>query len=133
MKNIITKFSAILLLLIVGCSEEKVEGLDYGTVSGRVVKAVTFEPVANAKVFSNPNSSTVFTDEDGKFTMSNVPVGDYSFEAQKDSFNTKFEAVTVNVDSNTEVVFELQLATTNNRPPDTPVLVAPADNAVNLG
>ena len=131
MKNIITKFSAILLLLIVGCSEEKVEGLDYGTVSGRVVKAVTFEPVANAKVFSNPNSSTVFTDEDGKFTMSNVPVGDYSFEAQKDSFNTKFEAVTVNVDSNTEVVFELQLATTNNRPPDTPVLVAPADNAVN--
>lgn len=131
MKNTIIKFGFFLLLVLMGCSEEKIEGLDYGTVSGRVVRAVTFEPIANAKVFSNPNSSTVFTDENGKFTMSNVAVGDYSFQVQKDGFNTKFEAVTVNSNSNTEVVFELQLSTTNNRPPDAPVLVAPADNVLN--
>jgi hypothetical protein len=36
--------------------------------------------MANVKVFSNPNTSIVFTDEEGKFVVPNVKVGDYSFE-----------------------------------------------------
>lgn len=131
MKNIYIKFSVIFLLLLLSCSEEKVDGVDYGTVTGRVVIADSFEPLANAKVFSNPNSSVVFTDENGKFTVSNVPIGQYSFQAQKEGYITKFEAVTVNPGSTTEIVFELDLSTSNNRPPNTPVLVLPADNAAN--
>lgn len=130
MKKIYIKFSVIFLLLLLSCSEEKVEGVDYGTVTGRVVIADTFEPLANAKVFSNPNSSTVFTDDDGRFTITNVAVGQYSFQAQKSGYITKFEAVTVNIGSSTEVVFELDLATSDNRPPDAPVLVLPADNVI---
>lgn len=131
MKNILITSGIFLLLLLFSCSEEKVEGEDFGTVTGRVVIANTFEPLANAKVFSNPNSSIVFTDEDGKFTVSNVPVGQYSFQAQKDGYLTKFEAATVNSNSTTEIVFELAVSTSGNRPPNTPVLVLPADNAVN--
>lgn len=131
MKNILITSGIFLLLLLFSCSEEKVEGEDFGTVTGRVVIANTFEPLANAKVFSNPNSSIVFTDEDGKFTVSNVPVGQYSFQAQKDGYLTKFEAATVNSNNTTEIVFELAVSTSGNRPPNTPVLVLPADNAVN--
>lgn len=131
MKNILITSGIFLLLLLFSCSEEKVEGEDFGTVTGRVVIANTFEPLANAKVFSNPNSSIVFTDEDGKFTVSNVPVGQYSFQAQKDGYLTKFEAATVNSNSTTEIVFELAVSTSGNRPPNTPVLALPADNAVN--
>ncbi|WP_379743298.1 carboxypeptidase regulatory-like domain-containing protein [Flavobacterium ponti] len=119
------------MILLVSCSEDSLEEIQFGTVSGRVVKSGSFEPIANVKVFSNPNSSIVFTDEDGKFSMIDVVVGDYSYQAKKEGYITKFEAATVTNGANTELVFELELSTSENRPPDTPVLVTPADNATN--
>ncbi|SHM34330.1 carboxypeptidase regulatory-like domain-containing protein [Flavobacterium xanthum] len=131
MKNIYLKISLVLLLVTVfSCSEENFAGEEFGTVEGKVVSAIDFKPLANVKVFSNPNSSIVFTDEEGKFVVNNVKVGDYSFEAQKDGYITKFEAATVNTGKATNLVFELKLSTTNNKPPTTPVLVSPPDNAI---
>lgn len=129
MKNIYLKFSFLFLIALLGCSEEKVEGLQYGSVSGRVVAENSFEPMANVKIFSNPSSSTIFTDENGNFTIPNVPTGQYSFQAQKENYITKFESVTVTEGTNTTVVFEIKLSTTNNRAPETPVLVLPEDNS----
>ncbi len=131
MKNSYIKLSLFFLILLVSCSEDSLEEIQFGTVSGRVVKSGSFEPIANVKVFSNPNSSIVFTDEDGKFSMIDVVVGDYSYQAKKEGYITKFEAATVTNGANTELVFELELSTSENRPPDTPVLVSPADNATN--
>jgi hypothetical protein len=48
---------------------------EFGTIEGKVVSAVDFKPMANVKVFSNPNTSIVFTDEQGKFVVNNVKVG----------------------------------------------------------
>lgn len=131
MKNIYTKYSLFLMLLLFSCSEEGIEEVQFGTVSGKVVQAETFQPIANVKVFSSPNSSIVFTDDNGDFTVLDVPVGDYSFQAKKEGFITKFEAATVASGANTELVFEIQLSTSDNKPPNTPVLVAPIDNASN--
>ncbi|MEZ7498970.1 carboxypeptidase regulatory-like domain-containing protein [Flavobacterium sp. Arc3] len=131
MKNIYLKISFVLLVLMSSCSEEKIAGEEYGTVEGKVVSALTFLPLANVKVFSSPNSSIVFTDEEGKFVVPNVKVGDYSFEAQKDGYITTYEAATVNSGKSTNLVFELKLSTTNNKAPTAPVLVTPADNAIN--
>ena len=131
MKNIYLKLSLSLLILFFSCSEDKITGEDFGTVEGRVVSAITFEPLANVKVFSNPSSSIVFTDKDGKFIIPNVKVGQYSIEAQKENYISKFESATVNINSTTTIVLELKLSTTNNKPPLTPALVAPVDNALN--
>jgi hypothetical protein len=117
--------------MLFSCSEEKITGEDYGIVEGKVVSAGTFLPLANAKVFSNPNSSIVFTDEEGKFSIPGVKAGQYSFEAQKEGYITKFEPATVNANSVITLVFEVKLTTTNNKPPTSPVLVSPADNALN--
>lgn len=126
-KIVIIVFSFILF----SCSEDKVDDVVFGTVSGKVVEAVTFEPIANVKVFSSPNSSIVFTDENGNFSIVNVPIGDYSFQAKKDGYITKFEGITVTAGANTEIVFELDLSTSDNNPPSTPVLVAPTDQSIN--
>jgi len=131
MKNIYLKFSLVLLVMLFSCSEEKITGEEFGIVEGKVVSAVTFLPLANAKVFSNPNSSIVFTDEQGKFSIQGVKVGQYSFEAQKEGYITKFESATVNANSVINLVFEVKLSTTNNKPPTSPVLVSPVDNAIN--
>ena len=131
MKNIYLKFSLVLLVMLFSCSEEKITGEDFGIVEGKVVSAVTFLPLANVKVFSNPNSSIVFTDEKGKFSISGVKIGQYSFEAQKEGYITKYEPATVNINNATNIVFELKLSTTNNKPPTAPILVTPKDNAQN--
>lgn len=128
------KFSLLLLILIFSfsCSEETIDDTGFGTVKGRVVKAITFEPIENARVSSNPNTSAVFTDEDGYFTMENVPTGDYAFEARKDEFVAKFEAGTVLKELETELVFELEPIEEINQSPTTPELISPIDNADNL-
>ena len=131
MKNIYIKTSLCLLFLLFSCSEDSIEEIQFGTVTGKVVQAETFEPIPNVKVFSSPNSSIVFTDANGNFTVSDVVTGDYSFQAKKDGFITKFEAATVTNAAITELVFELSLSTSDNKPPTSPVLVSPINNAVN--
>lgn len=115
------------------CSEEKIDGSAeiFGTVKGKIVSSDTFEPLENVKVFSSPTSSTVFTDAEGKFTISNIKVGEYSIQAQKDGYLSKFESVTVNKNLESEVVFELTKNIGNNLPPLEPKIVAPLDNATN--
>lgn len=129
MKYLYKIASVLFLLFLVSCSEEKIGESAYGTVSGRVVNAATFEPMENVKILSSPTTSTVFTDADGKFTVTNVKVGEYSFQAQKDGFVAKFEATTVTANNTSQVVFELSKATANNKPPTVPVLVSPIDNS----
>ena len=57
----IYKFSIFLLFLTFSssCSEETIDDTGFGSVKGRVVEAVTFEPIENARVSSNPNTSAV--------------------------------------------------------------------------
>lgn len=64
MKNLYIKICCILLLVLCSCSEEKFAGETYGSIEGKVVSAIDFKPLANVKVFSSPNSSIVFTNEE---------------------------------------------------------------------
>ncbi|WP_343588544.1 carboxypeptidase regulatory-like domain-containing protein [Flavobacterium sp.] len=129
MKYLYKIASVLFLLGLVSCSEEKIGESQFGTVTGKVVNSDTFEPMENVKILSSPTTSTVFTDAEGKFTVSNVKVGEYSFQAQKDGFIAKFEAVTVTANNTSEIVFELSKSTANNKPPTVPVLAAPTDNS----
>ncbi|MEN2487551.1 carboxypeptidase regulatory-like domain-containing protein [Flavobacterium sp. B11] len=131
MKNLYKIVSAIFLVVLVSCSEEKIGESEFGTVTGKVVNSETFEPMENVKILSSPTTSTVFTDAEGKFTVTNVKVGEYSFQAQKEGFVAKFEAVSVTANNTSEVVFELSKSIVNNKPPTVPVLVAPEDNSTN--
>lgn len=119
-------------LFLSACSKEALDEGGYGTVRGRVVKAVTFEPLSNVKVSSNPNSSIVFTDDAGNFVIENVPAGTYAFQAQKDDYIARFESGTVLADSEIEIVFELEPEEEINESPTAPVLETPADNSVDL-
>jgi hypothetical protein len=123
--------TAFLALLFFSCSKEDFQETGLGVVKGRVFEEDTFNPIANAKVSSSPNSSTVFTDSSGYFFMENVPVGTYSFQAQKDDYIAKFESGTVIADAIIELNFELKKVETTNTPPTIPILTSPIDNATN--
>ncbi|RFN59963.1 carboxypeptidase-like regulatory domain-containing protein [Marixanthomonas ophiurae] len=117
----------ILFLLIFSCSEDKIGENQTGSITGKVVEVGTNTPVENARVSSQPLTSTIFTDETGKFVLENVPVGEYSVEARKDGFLGGFEPANVTSSKPVNVIFELELSTADNKPPSTPVLLSPGD------
>ena len=127
MKNIGIKI-IICFILLVSCSEEQVDDNGKGIVKGRVVNSETFEPIKNARISTSPTTNTFFTDENGCFVFDEVLVGKYSFQAQKDGYITKFEPATVLKNTTIQIIFELDISTANNKPPEIPVLTAPTDN-----
>lgn len=131
MKKIISIL--ILVLVVLGCAEDNKIGLvEYGTVTGKVVKKEGFTPIENAKVTLSPSNNTTFTDKKGNFKFTNVEARSYSVQAIKEGFLNKFQAATVTKNSTVNVVLEMDISTANNRPPTKPVLKSPKDKAEKL-
>lgn len=120
----------VALLLVFSCNEDKIGENEFGTLKGTVVAAGSNTPLENVKISTDPVSSTVFTDSAGKFTISNIAVGDYSVLAKKDGYLAEFEPATINGNLTSNVVFELLVSTANNRPPSAPDLLSPSENEV---
>ena len=121
----------ICFIFLVSCSEELIDDSGMGIVKGRVVDSETFEPIANARISTSPTTSTYFSDKDGYFEFSDILVGKYSFQAQKDGYISKFEPATITKNTTVQIIFELVISTANNKPPGIPLLTAPADDAKN--
>lgn len=56
-------------------------GTTYGEISG-VVRSETSSPVPNARVWTEPSTSTVYTDTYGNYKISNVSAGTYTLKAE---------------------------------------------------
>ncbi|TYP73578.1 carboxypeptidase-like regulatory domain-containing protein [Aquimarina intermedia] len=119
----------ITLYSIMSCSEDTIELEGLGAVKGKVVAVNTNEPLENVKISTNPSTSTVFSDKDGNYVIENIPTGDYSISAQREGLLAEFEAISVLTDKTLEVVFEMDVETAANRPPNAAKLVTPPDNA----
>lgn len=128
MKSIKIYLLILVAAVFLGCSEDTIDDVGTGSITGVVVETGSNEPVENARVSTNPASSTVFTDENGEFFLEDIPADDYSVEARKDGLLTQFEGATVPAGGSVSVVFELRPETANNRQPEAPQAVSPTDN-----
>ncbi|MEE9348580.1 MAG: hypothetical protein V3U80_00880, partial [Flavobacteriaceae bacterium] len=54
-------------ILLLSCSEDKIEFVEYGKITGKVVKSASFDPIENAKVTLSPSNNSTFTDENGEY------------------------------------------------------------------
>ena len=122
----------LVLLSVYSCSEDTIEILGNGTIQGTVVDKETGDSLVGVKISTNPSSSTVFSDEQGGFTISNVKVDDYSVQAEFNNYVTGFESVTVTEDATSEVAFELVESNANNQPPLIPNLIFPEESATDV-
>jgi len=121
----------LIFSLYISCGEDTIGLIGNGTITGRVVKASSFNPIENAKISLSPTNNTVFTDVDGYFKIENVEAGDYSVSATKEDYLTSFEAATVTTDLEVNVIFEMENNNALNRPPSTPILLTPTDGIEN--
>ena len=124
--------SIIFVFAFASCGEDTINENGFGTLTGTVVKKGDNTPLDNVKITTNPASSTVFTSETGEFIISDIADGQYSVQANIDGYLDSFEAATITDGVTTNVVFELDISTANNRPPEEPTLLFPIDNATDV-
>ncbi|WP_420551379.1 carboxypeptidase regulatory-like domain-containing protein [Tenacibaculum aiptasiae] len=134
MKKAIKKISLLLLILVfIQCGEDGTVGLiEYGDLTGKVVKKDGFVPLENVKITLSPTNNTTFTDAEGNFKFERVEVQEYSVQATKEGYLDKFEGATVSAEAVVNVVLELEISTALNKPPTKPELLTPNDGSVDL-
>lgn len=129
MKKVVYISMALIFSLFINCSEDTIDFVGLGTITGRIIEAGSFNPIANAKITINPTNNTVFSDADGYFKMEDVEAGDYSVSTVKEGYLTSYEPATVTKDLTVNVIFEMEDETALNKPPSTPILVTPVDGS----
>jgi hypothetical protein len=113
-----------------GCNEDTyVDPVQLTTVRGRVVYSLDQQPVRNATVKLTPGSRVVSTDSSGAFRFDSVVVGNYTVQASKAGYGTQVATVSATVGTTPVVTLQLTDDKSQNRPPTTPALVAPALNS----
>jgi len=110
------RFAGIVILVcglggLSACQENLVEPAYFGTITGTVLDARTNLPIANASVTTNPATSSYVTTSNGKFAISNVPVGRVAITVSKADYTQVVANVTV-VDGQTADVSVLLSKTT---------------------
>jgi len=121
----------LMIATFLGCSEEEITEVTYGDVTGKVVSRGDNIPIENAKISTNPATSTVFTNASGEFVLSSLVAGDYSVQASKDELLTNFQGVTVISGTSVNAVFEMANDDSNNTEPSSLMLISPSDSSNN--
>jgi len=114
----------LVLLLAMGdsCNNGVVGVQDYGSVSGRVLDAMTNRPIADAIV--SVGSLFVSTaDAQGGFTIPHVPIGNQSLTARMPGFTTVTTMVRVKKDETAQAGYVRLVPIT--KPADIPTLPPP--------
>jgi len=96
-----------LLLLFVGCEEEKIDIEKFGSVTGVVLDGEDYTPLEGVLVSTSPASSTTLTNAEGVFTFNKVKEGEVAVTARKNDFLSGSVSVAVYENESTALTFFL--------------------------
>ncbi len=117
--------------LLISCQEDGISPDLFGSISGTVLDGQTNAPIGSANVTTSPPTSSIVTDADGKFRMTDVPIGNYSIVVQKSGFAKNTVTIAVKEDQTTNAIVFLERTSVVNNPPTVPEKPSPADQAAN--
>ncbi|SHI91571.1 TolB protein [Hymenobacter daecheongensis DSM 21074] len=131
--RILARLFLVLLLAqaLPACETTTIEPVYYGGIEGLVVDAATNLPIANAVITTNPATSSITTDSEGKFSLPNLVVGKYALAVRKTDFKTETVNVQVGEGPAVAVKVPLEKASGTNRRPNPPSNPSPAERATN--
>ena len=122
-------YSLLLFLALYSCNEDTLDIERKGSIIGTVFDEESGDPLENVQISTNPASTTTTTDAEGKFSIIDILIDDYSVQAELEGYRTGFEPVNIVEDGVSEVIFNLEVADSENQPPSQPNLVFPEDGA----
>lgn len=121
-----------LIWVFIGCAEDTIEEEFFGSLRGSVVTETDGEALEGVTITTSPSTTTVFTDAQGNFSIPNIPVDNYSVNAELNNFESAFEGVEIFDNQESVVAFELALVDQSLAAPAAPVLLLPEDGADDL-
>jgi len=93
MKGVKFLLSALLMILICGCSEDEVAS--FGNITGIVTDANSGEPVTSAIVALTPGNSSVQTDASGSYSFKELDPGTYTIQVKASNYETSTTSASV--------------------------------------
>lgn len=96
-----------IIFMSFGCAKEVVDPEIYGSIEGQVQNSTTGEGIAFASVSTNPGTDAILTDENGHFSFTKIPTGNYTIQAEKENFGAK--SVRVSVTENRSAIAQILL------------------------
>ena len=133
MKNLIYTTICLIAVFLFSCQEDTITPEVFGTLVGQVVFEGNNLAIENASISTNPPTSTVLTDNLGRFSIDNIKTGSYTIRAEKSSLLSAIETVTIFEGKTTNVVIQMTEADESNTPPDAPKTPGPANGKTGLG
>lgn len=97
--------------LLNACTEDKILIREYGSLSGTVIDSFDDQPLANVEINTNPSSSVVFSDSLGRFSINEIAVGEYAFNAQLIGYARAFVNSSIARQVSTEVTIRMDRTT----------------------
>lgn len=99
---------AAISLLFNSCAKDTMEAESYGDIEGIVINGENEEGIATANITTTPATNAIFTENDGTFTIQNVPTGNYTIQARKQDFNNN--SVSVSVSENETAIARIAMS-----------------------
>lgn len=87
--------TAFFTLFFSSCAKDTMEAEEFGDIEGIVINGETEEGVATVNITTTPATNAIFTENDGTFTISNIPTGNYTIQARKKDFSNNSVTVAV--------------------------------------
>ncbi len=133
MKNIIV--SVLLFLFLISCGDDTspTESTDsrhelIGSIKGKIIDAVTEEPISGAFIKTSPLSSTTKSNEDGTFLLGTVGPELYDIIITHDDYVEYKEKIRVSADITNDILFTMISKASINNTPNEPEIVYPKSN-----
>lgn len=106
----ITAFLLVLvpMLAILGCENDLLEPDLRGSIEGQVIDAETNAALGGAGITTNPPSSSLLTDGEGRFRLENLPEGNYTVTARRNGYRSNTTTVSVRDGETTPAVIFLE-------------------------
>ena len=118
-----------IILSINSCTEDTVEPELFGTIDGTVMDAEFNSPLPDVSITTSPATEALVTDGNGKFRITDIPVGEYAVSVTKPGYDKKSVSVSVKSGKTTSAVIMLQPKTDDNSAPLTPSNPSPQDQS----
>ncbi len=97
----------LLILIFTGCEEQKLDIDKFGSVTGIILDGESYSPLSGVMLATNPASSTILTDDAGKFEFTKIVAGDITITARKKDYLTSSVSIAVYDQEYTNITFFL--------------------------
>lgn len=122
-------FITCCVLLFSSCNENTVDPVFYGNVNGTVTYLSSGAPAAGVEVSTIPATTTILTNAQGNFALTDVATGGYSVIASIEGYKNATYKVVVSRDKSVNVNLQLEHDTST---PASPQIAFPAQGAENI-